>query len=123
MNRYVVIATIALAATLAACSSSTSPKPDTFNGLWVGTWGNSGSIVSNLTVTQTGDSIVGVDSEYNSGTFQTAYPIAGNVTGTAVTFTYIGYGPYKGTFITQDSVAGYYYYDASDSTQLVWKKQ
>jgi hypothetical protein len=74
-------------------------------------------------VTQTGDSIVGVDSESSGGTFSNAYPIAGNVTGKAVTFTYTGYGTYKGTFATQDSVAGYYYYDASDSTTLVWKKQ
>jgi hypothetical protein len=126
MHRLMVCATLACAVAVAACSSSTSPKsnPNKFSGLWFGTWGNSPStLVSHLTVTQTGDSIVGVDSEYNSGTFSTAYPIAGNATTTSINFTYTGYGPYKGAFITADSVAGYYYYDGTDSTTLVWKKQ
>lgn len=126
MRRLIVCATLVCAAVVAACSSSTSPKtnPNKFSGLWLGTWGNSDStFVSHLTVAQTGDSIVGVDSEYTAGTFNAAYPIAGNATTTTVTFTYTGYSTYKGTFITADSVAGYYYYSATDSTTIVWKKQ
>jgi hypothetical protein len=114
-----------LAVGMAACSSgSTSPSPGPFTGTYTSAWFGESSVADTLRLTQSGHVLNGIDVEHVP-----PYTFTAQFTGTVrADSVFLGVKGdtttlYKGTFTSPAVVSGYWYYDSSDSTGLVWTRE